>query len=99
MHAETHTLRGMVKVEGVPLLRKRQMARQNILCNRCGPGGWPGPHSFLTGATPSLILFGITIALVQKSMYDLFRVLFAPYSSPNLSPSEERSYRTVFRAE
>jgi hypothetical protein len=101
MHAETHTFRGMVKVEGVPLLRKRQMARQNILCNRCGPGGWPGPHSFLiqaAGATPSLILFGITIALLQKSMYDWFRVLFAHHNSPNPSPSEERSQRTCFRA-
>lgn len=46
MRAETHALGSVVKAEGAPLLLKRWKARQNNLRDRCGPGGWPGPHSF-----------------------------------------------------
>jgi hypothetical protein len=74
MHAETRAPRSAVKVEGMYLLRKQQMARENVLCDRCGPGGWPGPHSFFSlFATPLEV-----IASASQKVVALFRVLFAP---------------------
>jgi hypothetical protein len=73
MHAETRAPRSTVKVEGMSLLRKQQMARENVLRDRCGPGGWLGPHSFFSPvAMPSE-----GIANVSREVVALFRVLFA----------------------
>jgi hypothetical protein len=74
----------------VPLLRKRQIARRNILCDRCGPGGWPGPQSFFwessvavavasqfSALQSSVSLLRLPIHVAVKKLYHSF-VFYSP---------------------
>ena len=76
-----------VKVEGAPCRVSGRWQGENIPCNRCGPGGWPGPHLFLDRYPGSPYALGAALPIVCSPAPNIctspkidipwFRVLFA----------------------
>jgi hypothetical protein len=69
---------------------------ENIPCNRCGPGGWPGPHLFWTLQAPYVLGATLPIsrlrhpafATVETSRYHGF-----VFSSPEFFHERRRTRR------